>query len=863
VVGRGGYMRRITDLVIARSGIGHARFRVGLFLAACLLVVLTLPFLPPDHWLQPRQFGILAAVTTGLLGLALIPSVRALMAGNTGVIAIAWVTLLASFTGGGESPYTVLFLIALLYGAIFHDRRRLVTESVFLTVMVALMFTLNPASHHHETFGAALRLGALLIMGAAVHGLVAQLRATTRKLEASEQKYRSLVEYNPDAVHTYDLQGRFTSANPAAAMMSGYATDELAQMRRLPMTALIAPDRIEETLVNFSASIGGRPQHFETAILDRYGNRVELQVVTVPIVVDGEVIGIYSVSKDVTDRKLAERLLRERAAQQTAVGRLGQSALVTAELPALLDEATRLVSETMRASLVGVFELRGVNQAQLVAGVGWRGDAAGNAMVPTTEPYDIARAVESAAPYVVSDYVMADHDRPVPLVEDHQAGSGMTVAIRLRETVYGVLAAYDAQPREYTDDERTFLQTVANVLASAIGRRQAEQQLLQAQKLQAVGQLAGGIAHDFNNLLTAVIGYCELLEPHVVADPVGSSHLHEALAAGERARALVDQILTFSRGRVSSTRSCNLNQVVTDMSGLLRRLIPPGIELRMALAENIGEVRAEPSQLEQVVLNLVVNARDAMPEGGLLRVTTSDAEMDAAAAAVAGVRPGRYTLLTVEDDGTGIDASTAARLFEPFFTTKPPGKGTGLGLSTVYGIVTGAGGQILVESQPGRGSRFLVHLPVVHSDVPARPVAPLRIPARTTPGAEGGATILVVEDQAAVRSLVIEILQQRGHAVLQAANGLEAREVAAAHGGAVDLLITDVVMPQLGGPELAALLRATWPHLRVLYMSGYSARPELLSHDASAAFLAKPFGAADLVRHIDEMLARPTAGAQA
>jgi len=862
VAGRGGYMRRITALVMARSGIGHARFRAGLFLAACVLTLATLPFLPRDHWMRPSQLATLAAVTALLFLAACVRPLRGLVTGNTGVIAIAWITLLAAYTGGGESPYTVLYLIALLYGAIFHDRRRLVTESVFLTAMVALMLLLSPDTTGHAVFVGSLRLGALLIMGAAVHGLVAQLRATTHKLEASEQKYRSLVEYNPDAVHTYDLQGRFTSANPAAAMMSGYAPDELAQMRRLPMTALIAPDRIEDTLENFSASIGGRPQHFETAILDRYGNRVELQVVTVPIVVDGEVIGIYSVSKDVTDRKLAERLLRERAAQQTAVGRLGQSALVTAELAALLDEAARLVSETMRAPLVGVFELRGTTQAQLVAGAGWRGDAVGNAIVPTTEPYDIARAVDAAAPYVVSDYVMADHDRPVPLVEDHQAGSGMTVAIRLRETVYGVLAAYDAQAREFTDDERTFLQTVANVLASAIGRRQAEQQLLQAQKLQAVGQLAGGIAHDFNNLLTAVIGYCELLEPHVAADPAGSSHLHEALAAGERARALVDQILTFSRGRVSNTRSCDLNQVVSDMSGLLHRLIPSGIELRMALADDIGNVRAEPSQLEQVVLNLVVNARDAMPDGGLLRVSTSDVELDAAAATAAGVRAGRYTLLTVEDDGTGIDATTAARLFEPFFTTKPPGKGTGLGLSTVYGIVTGAGGQILVESQPGRGSRFLVHLPVAPSDVPARPAAPVRIPVQAM-AADGGATILVVEDQAAVRSLVIEILQQRGHVVLQAANGLEAREVAAAHGGGVDLLITDVVMPQLGGPELAALLRANWPHLRVLYMSGYSARPELLSHDASAAFLAKPFGAADLVRHIDEMLARPTAGAQA
>ena len=860
----GGVARQRSARPDIEHEIGRGGFRTALVVATVVLVVGTLPFLPDRHWPETWQLGALLAGGALLALSSRFALAKPFWEHLGGGVVIVMTTVLVGMTGGVRSPYTVLYLISLLYGAIFHQRARLILESLTLTLCVAAVVLGDGRIDLGEAFRAVIRLGTALIVGAVVHGLVGQLRKITKRLESSEQQYRSLVEYNPDAVHTFDLNGRFTSANPAAAAVSGYTPGELRQMRDIPLQALLAPDVVDDTMVGFRATAEGRPQHFETAIINRYGERVDLQVATVPIVVDGRVVGVYSVSKDITEAKRAGRLLQERAAQQAAVGRLGQSALVTADLQALLNEAARLVADTLSAPIAGVFEIHGGDEAVLMAGTGWRPGVVGSAVVPAGPPYDMGLARLADEPFVVPDYIVADDGRPTRLLEEHDVGSGMSVALRSGDAVFGVLAVYDREPRQFTEDERTFMQTVANVLASAIGRRRAEQQLLQAQKLQAVGQLAGGIAHDFNNLLTAMLGYCELLEPRVREHAVAAAHLEEALKAGERARALVDQILTFSRGRVSSPAHCDLNATVGNLRGLLIPLLPEGIELVVELDPELGSLRADPTQLEQVVLNLALNGRDAMPAGGRLRVATGNAEVDEALGHGLGLAAGSYVTLTVEDDGTGMDPMTATRLFEPFFTTKADG--TGLGLATVYGIVTAAGGQVHVESQLGHGARFTVFLPRVEAEemttappVPTAPPAPLTLDEART------ATILVVEDQAAVRSLVCEILVERGYAVLHASNGVEALQVAEAHpGGRLDLLITDVVMPQLQGPELAARLRADWPDLKVLYMSGYSAQTELVApDDASAEFLPKPFGVADLVGRIAGMLARPAPATQA
>ena len=859
----GGAARQRVARSETEQEIGRGGFRAALIVATAVLVIGTLPFLPQRHWPEPWEVGALVLAGAVMALSSRFAAARGFWEHFGGAVVIGVITALVAMTGGVRSPYTVLYLISLLYGAIFHERSRLALEALALTGCVALVVAADGQAGLGEGFRAVIRLGTALIVGAVVHGLVGQLRKITKRLESSEQQYRSLVEYNPDAVHTFDLKGRFTSANPAAAAVSGYTPGELRQMRDIPLQALLAPDVVEDTMAGFRATAEGRPQHFETAIINRHGERVDLQVATVPIVVDGSVVGVYSVSKDITDAKRAGRLLQERAAQQAAVGRLGQSALVTADLQTLLDEAARLVADTLSAPIAGVFEVHGGDEAVLMAGTGWRPGVVGTAVVPAGPPYDMGLARLADEPFVVPDYIVADEGRPTRLLEEHDVGSGMSVALRSGDAVFGVIAVYDHEPREFTEDERTFMQTVANVLASAIGRRRAEQQLLQAQKLQAVGQLAGGIAHDFNNLLTAMLGYCELLEPRVREHPAAATHLEEALKAGERARALVDQILTFSRGRVSSPERCDLNGTVANLQGLLIPLLPKGIDLLVQLESDLGPLRADPTQLEQVVLNLALNGRDAMPAGGRLRIATANAEVDEALGHGLGLPAGSYVTLTVEDDGTGMDPITATRLFEPFFTTKADG--TGLGLATVYGIVTAAGGQVHVESQLGHGARFTVYLPRVEAVAATAEPAVLPTSAAPTSLEDGrAATILVVEDQAAVRSLVCEILVERGYAVLHASNGVEALHVARAHPGRLDLLITDVVMPQLQGPELAARLRGDWPDLRVLYMSGYSAQTELIApDDASADFLPKPFGVADLVGRIAGMLARPAPASQA
>jgi PAS domain S-box-containing protein len=389
-------------------------------------------------------------------------------------------------------------------------------------------------------------------------------------------------------------------------------------------------------------------------------------------------------------------------------------------------------------------------------------------------------------------------------------------------------------------------------------RKNLEEQLRQAQKLEAVGQLAGGVAHDFNNLLTVILGYSQILL--LGMDP--SNPAHEDIAqiqkAASRAATLTGQLLAFSRRQVSRPRTLRLNEILAEMEKMLRRLIREDIELALVLREDVGFVRADPGLLEQVVMNLVVNARDAMADGGKLLIETANASLDEAyAAAHPGASPGAYVMLSVSDTGCGMDAATKSRLFEPFFTTKARGKGTGLGLSTVYGIVRQCGGHITVASEPGKGTTFRIHVPRIGE-------APRETTEATAPRAlaRGSETVLLVEDEPALRKLAADALRRAGYEVLEAANGEDAILVAEARSAPVDLVVTDVVMPGIGGVDLARRLRARASTARVLYMSGYSDDPDLRRGeiDESEGLLAKPFTVDQLLRRVRECLdtkARP------
>ncbi len=388
--------------------------------------------------------------------------------------------------------------------------------------------------------------------------------------------------------------------------------------------------------------------------------------------------------------------------------------------------------------------------------------------------------------------------------------------------------------------------------------RKTEEQLRQAQKMEAVGRLAGGVAHDFNNLLTAIMGYGQLLQRRLPSGDPAFRDAEEIRRAAERAASLTRQLLAFSRQQILQPRVLDLNAAITDMHNMLRRLIGEDIELRTVPEQGLGHVKADPGQVEQVLMNLVINASDAMPAGGKLTIEAANVELDQAhARARQDVRPGPYVMLAVSDTDCGMDAATRGRIFEPFFTTKESGKGTGLGLSTVYGIIKQSDGHIDVYSEPGRGTTFKIYLPRVDESLskaePAR--AQLVLP-------EGAESVLVVEDDEAVRSAIRRTLQLCGYMVLEARDGAEALHLVGRQGLVLDLLVTDVVMPRMSGPELVIHVAAIRPELRVLYLSGYPDRA-IIHHDvlASAPFLQKPFTPDALARKVREVLDYPQARA--
>jgi PAS domain S-box-containing protein len=386
-------------------------------------------------------------------------------------------------------------------------------------------------------------------------------------------------------------------------------------------------------------------------------------------------------------------------------------------------------------------------------------------------------------------------------------------------------------------------------------RQRLEEQLRQAQKMEAVGRLAGGVAHDFNNLLTAILGSAELLLSRLGPDHPERVEAEEIRKAAMWAANLTRQLLAFSRQQVLDPQVFDLSAVVADMDKMLRRLIRADIVFRSQLAPDLGAVRADPGQIEQVIMNLAVNACDAMPDGGTLRIETSNVDLDAGHEQehVPAV-PGRYVMLTVSDTGTGMSTTTQAHIFEPFFTTKERGKGTGLGLSTVYGIVKQSDGYVWLESEPGRGTTFKVYLPRVDAPIAIKAPAPDR-----SASIDGDETVLVVEDQEPVRRLTRRVLETHGYAVLAAADGPEALHVAEHHAGTIHILVTDVVMPGMSGREVGRRLAAERPGMRVLYVSGY-ADDLIVNHgvlEPGLAFLQKPFTPEALARRVREVLDAP------
>jgi two-component system cell cycle sensor histidine kinase/response regulator CckA len=397
---------------------------------------------------------------------------------------------------------------------------------------------------------------------------------------------------------------------------------------------------------------------------------------------------------------------------------------------------------------------------------------------------------------------------------------------------------------------------VLGVTSDITDRKRLEDQLRQSQKMEAIGLLAGGIAHDFNNLLTAIAGYTALVLSSLDDSDTRREELQEVVKAAQRATALTRQLLAVSRRQILQPSVLDLNMLVADLEKLLRRTIPENIDLQLDLGPMTEAVRADRGQLEQVVLNLAINAGDAMPEGGQLRLATAAVDVDEAAARrLAPMPPARYARLTVSDSGIGMAPEIQSRIFEPFFTTKERGKGTGLGLATVYGIVKQSGGFIWVESKVGQGTTFEVYLPVVHEPVTETMPLPSLIPQRSA----GTQTIMVAEDDGAVRRFARDVLTNQGYTVLDARDGEEALQLARQYSGPIHLLIADVVMPGLSGRELSARVSVDRPDIRVLYTSGYTENLMMRAGFVEGlALLPKPFLPADLLRRVGEILGAVT-----
>lgn len=700
----------------------------------------------------------------------------------------------------------------------------------FLTAMLALMALRQTLSLLTESeswslsvTGQLTELPGLLVSIAALLAVVflGNILAERERAEESIRQYAEIVSHMQIGLFVYHLEEidddrtlRLILANPAAARLTGVPAEQVLNRT------------IDENFPGLRAK--GIPHLFAEVV--RSGNPMEVEEFEYG---DSRVVqAAWSFKafplpnrcagialENITRRKRAEEALRASERLLAGILEIAADAVISA------DEAQRIT----------LFN-RGAEEI-----FGYRAEEALGKPLDILLPPRLAEAHRAH----VRDFAAS----PTPARRMNERGA--VFARRKDGTEFPAEASIS---KLEVDGEKIF--TV--MLRDTTERNRLEERLRLSQRMEAVGRLAGGVAHDFNNMLTAIVGYSDLLLTEFAHDDPGRLDVDEIRKAAERAASLTRQLLAFSRRQVLQPKVLDLNLVVADMEQMLRRLIGEDVELVSVLEPTLGCVKADPGQIEQVIVNLAVNARDAMPRGGKLTIETADAELDEAYARQhVAVVPGPYVMLAVSDTGTGMDPEIQDRIFEPFFTTKEKGEGSGLGLATVYGIVKQSGGNIWVYSEPGRGTTFKIYLPRV--DEPAEP-----LPRREEPGSlpRGAETVLVVEDEPAVRELTARVLRGAGYTVLEAPGGEEALKWVESHRGAIHLLLTDAVMAGMSGRELAERIEATRPGTKVVYMSGYTdnaiVRHGLL--EPGVALLQKPFTPIALARKVREVLDRPGEG---
>ena len=636
---------------------------------------------------------------------------------------------------------------------------------------------------------------------------------TEDTLRESEARFRTLVESIPQSISLKDRNSRWVFINENFARDIGVRPEDVVGKVDYDFFPREIADKYR----------AGDRRVMETGVAEEFDERSvywerEIQVHCIKAPVKdrrGEVIGIFAILRDITERQRAEAALQ---ASEVRYRRLFEAAqdgvlILDAETGSIVD-ANPFVMERLHYTHD---ELLGKKLWE----IGLFADLAAN---------------EAAFVELQRDKYIRYDDLPL------KTRGGRSIAVEFVSNVYEV------------DHQKVIQCNIRDITARKQAEAQRvglEDQIRQQQRLETVGQLAAGVAHDFNNILTGITGYGQFAHDATPEGSVLREDLAEVLRLAGRAADLTRQLLAFSRKQTLQPVVLNVNQLVNDLVKMLRRLLGEHLNLKCRLAGDLAAVKADPGQLEQVLINLAVNARDAMQGGGRLTIETANAELDEAYAGIhTGVLPGLYVMLAVSDNGCGMDASTREHIFEPFFTTKGIGKGTGLGLSTVHGIVKQHGGHIWVYSEPGRGTTFKVYLPRVSETTEERPaIKPKDLPTGTE-------TILILEDDDAVRQVAARILMQQGYHVLTATLPSLADEMLEAHGSEIALLLTDVVMPERSGRLLYESAHARYPHLRVLYMSGYTDDAALSQGllDAGAAFIEKPFTTGALLNRVGEVL---------
>jgi two-component system cell cycle sensor histidine kinase/response regulator CckA len=684
----------------------------------------------------------------------------------------------------------------------------------------AVPFLIVTGSVNEETAVGCMKAGAndyllksnLARIGPAIEGALATVRARTEKataeeaLRRSEASLRAIFNNSLQAFVLIDPDGTIQALNSTAAEWSA----------RLLGQRLREGWRISDFLADaesaFRAALAGETRNEERCFRDTDGSDRWFETTHGPVVdEEGTVIGVCLNARDISTRKRAERALRESEARYRD----------------LFDNASDLVCAT---DPDGGFLY--VNRA-------WQ------------ESIGLSDAEVRRRRFM--DVVHPDsRERYAAVVEQVLAGVTLTHVELVLVTSAGDPITVEGNLSCTLEDGRAVM--VRGIYRDVTERKRVDDQLRQAERMQAAGRLAGGMAHEVNNMMTGVLGFSEFLLRSLAEDDPRRAEVQEIIRAGARAADVTRQLLAFTRQQLLHPEPLDLNAVLRDVEKMLRRYLGEDHVLELTLTDELGQIRADRGQLEQVLVNLLLNARDAMPDRGRVTISTARAPLDelyAQAHAGIGIPPGQYVCLAVTDTGVGMDPGIQARIFEPFFTTKPVGQGTGLGLSTVYGIVKQSDGFIWCYSEPGRGTTFKIYLPLAGTRV--TPVPALRRPAELRGGNE---TILVVEDEEVVRALACRGLREQGYTVLEAKHGLEALEQVERNHRVIDLVISDVVMPELNGRELGTRLAVLRPELPILYMSGYTGDDVIQRGllEPGMPFQQKPFTPEGLARKVREML---------